>query len=96
MFTFPASPMLICLYEASSALYTVCIYYGSQFSVFIGFLSVQTSSPLFLGPSLGLFSVPWFVISKFDVMGFLFGCFFYVLYFVLFYFNIISWKPVLF
>lgn len=46
----------------------LCVQYCSQFSVFAGFLSVGTSGPLILVPSLGLFSFSGFAWS-FDVVG---------------------------
>jgi hypothetical protein len=48
----------------------LCVYYGFQCSVFMGFLRVQTSGSLILVPFLGLFSSYWFVLSKFDVIVF--------------------------
>lgn len=57
----------------------MCLYYVFQFSVFMGFLSVQTSESLIRVSFLGLFSFCCFVISNFNVTVFILS------YFILFY-----------
>ena len=62
------------------------IHYSFPFSVFMVFLSVQTSGSLILVPSLGFFSFCLFILSNSDVIGFV--CLFYpvTFYFVIFYY----------
>jgi hypothetical protein len=67
-------------------------YYSFPFSTLMGLLSVGTSVPLILVPSLRLFFFCWFVLScpSMDVTVFCFSLYFILLC------SVISQKPVLF